>query len=201
MAAVSARNTRAPSETRLRGCIEPPPVRCAEATLRADGDDDATSRPCLMRESRCGIGVECELRGSCVQLVESRGQRRRCFDARRRVAAALLAGTLGNSAPVLHAALGSFRVELDDAEFAIDRHDATDPELRRLLYDEIHGVGLRQRLQQRQIERRLRYRRVLGTQIEHGTATLQRVDTRVSLRTPAVEGDQLVAALQAQHVA
>ena len=127
-------------------------------------------------------------------------QCRRHGDSRRRVPATLLAGAPGDPPPVLDAAVEPFAVDADYAELGVHRHDRAYAELGGLLHDQIHRIGLWQRLHERQIERRLGQCGMLRAQLEHCAAALHCADERVALLAAAVEGDQLVTALQSQHV-
>src|SRR4029077_20063420 len=116
------------------------------------------------------------------------------------VTAALLAGALRDLPPVLDAPLGALHVELHDAEFRVHGDDRAGAELGRLLHDQIHRVGLRQCLDERELETRVDQRVERRAQLELGAATLKVADARPALGAEAVERDELIAALEPQHV-
>ena len=154
-AAVSARRTRGPSaDARELRRVEPPPIRRAESALGTDGDDERERRRRLLGQRPLGRRGRARTRvpplGSAASAAASGCGR---LDARRLVAAALLARALRDLAPMLDAPLAALGVELHDAEFRVDGHERAHAELRGLLHDEVHGVGLRQRLDQREVER------------------------------------------------
>src|SRR6478752_5543815 len=122
-------------------------------------------------------------------------QRARRADRGWNVTPALLAGALRDLPPVLDAPLGSLRVELDDAELGVHRDDRARAELGRLLHDQIHRVGLRQRLDEGELEARLDQRVESRAQLELRAATLKAADACRTLGAESVERHELVAAL------
>ena len=103
---------------------------------------------------------------------------------------------------MLEAPLAAFGVELDDAEFRVHGHERAHAELRGFLHDQIHGVGLRQRLHQREIERATRaavHAPLQASSIAPRRCTASTLAS--ALDAAAVEHDELIAALEAKHVA
>ena len=92
-------------------------------------------------------------------------------------------------------------VEPNDAELGTDRKHCRDAELGGLLYDQIHGVGLYERLQQHDARGRFRHGLDGLAEAKPWVAPGQGLDARNALLALPVEDDELLALAAAQHAA
>ena len=90
-------------------------------------------------------------------------------------------------------------VEAHDAACSRDRHDRRDAELGRFLHHEVHALGARDALHQRDRERRLRARDSAALDRDLDRAAADAGDARRVVVAVAVEERERVARLEPQH--
>ena len=90
------------------------------------------------------------------------------------------------------------RIELDDAARRRHRHDRRDAKLGRLLHDEIHALGARDALHERECERRFGARGGGPCDLDFHRVTAETRDPRGIVLAVAIEERQGIACLEAE---
>ena len=112
---------------------------------------------------------------------------------------ALLAGCDRDAAPVRELAFARVAIEAHDAARSRDRHDRRDAELGRFLHHEVHALGARDALHQRDRQRRLRPRDSATLDRDLDRAATDAGNARRVVLAVAVEERERVARFEPKH--
>ena len=205
IAAVSARSVRGPRPTSMK------PLLAAELDLvfreAALGTDDAEDLPRVgvalaQRGRRVGLRVAREDQAERIGGLRAGDflERPNALDHGHHGASRLLGRGHGHPPPALHAIERGGRIDLRDAAPRGRHTNAVDADLDGLLDDEVDLLALRERGGEREIEGRLGAHRGVGEHARDRGFALVDLEHGEHLVTRAVEHDERVAGVHAQHV-